>query len=78
MSGNEILTSIEGITVTNLRKIMRSNPKIYKKKCKILSFCFQDIERKHNSDINQGPQLYYKCAKMTGNNPKLDLVKINA
>ena len=33
----------------------------------ILSICYQDIERKRNfernSDINQGPELYYKCGK---------------
>ena len=28
-----------------------------------LSICSQDIERKQNSDINQGPKLCYKLAK---------------
>ena len=28
--------------------------------------------------INKGPFLLYKCAKMMCNNPKLDLVNINA
>ena len=35
---------------------------------------FKDIERKQNSDVNQGPLLRSKCAK----NPNLDLVNINA
>ena len=35
---------------------------------KIISFCSQDIERKRyseqNSDINQGPWIYYKRVKI--------------
>ena len=65
------MTPINGHnSVTNLRKMMCNNPNLdlvninaYTKFCKILSFCSQDIEQKRNSDINQGPELYYKCAK---------------
>ena len=28
-----------------------------------LSICSQDIERKQTFGVNQGPQLWYKCAK---------------
>ena len=45
----------------------------------ILSFCFQLIEWKRNSGVNQGPYLYYKCIKkMTCNNPNLDLINMDA
>ena len=44
----------------------------------ILSICSQDIERTRNFGLNQGPQLWYKCAKIMCNNPKLDLVNMNA
>ena len=44
----------------------------------ILSFCSQYIEEKRNFGVNQGPLLWYKCAKMTCNNPKLDIVNMNA
>ena len=44
----------------------------------ILSICSQDIERTQNFGLNQGPQLWYKCAKIMCNNPKLDLVNMNA
>ena len=43
----------------------------------IVSIRSQDIERKQNSDINQGPLLHQNFAKMTGNNPKLDLVNVD-
>ena len=63
LSGNEILTSIKGHnSVANLRKMTRYNPNldlinvnVYTKFAEILSSCSQDIERKRNSDINQGP-----------------------
>ena len=29
----------------------------------ILSICFQDIEQKQKFGVNQGPLLWYKCAK---------------
>ena len=61
-----------------------NNPKLYlvyfdahKKIGQILSICSQGIERKQNSDSNQGPKLCQKFAKMTGNNPKLDLVNVD-
>ena len=43
----------------------------------ILSICSQDIERKRNSGINQGPQLLYKWAKMMFYNPNVDIVNMN-
>ena len=63
LSGNEILTSIKGHnSVKILRKIMGSNPKldlvnvdVGTKFGRILSIHSQDIERKRNSDVNQGP-----------------------
>ena len=63
LSGNEILTSIKGHnSVANLRKITLYNPNldlinvnVYTKFGLILSIGSQDIERKRNSDINQGP-----------------------
>ena len=38
----------------------------------------QDIEWKRNFEVNQGPFLWYKCAKKMCNNPNVDLVNINA
>ena len=63
LSGNEILTSIKGHnSVANLRNLPLYNPNldiinvnVYTKFGYILSMCSQDIERKRNSDINQGP-----------------------
>ena len=63
LSGNEILTSIKGHnSVANLRKMTLYNPNldlvdanVYTKFGKILSIGSQDIERKRNSVINQGP-----------------------
>ena len=63
LSGNEIPTSIKGHnSVANLRKITHYNPNldpinvnVYTKFGEILSIGSQDIERKLNSDINQGP-----------------------
>ena len=62
LSGNEILTSIKGHnSVKILQKITGNNPKldlvnddVYTKYGQILSICFQDIEWKRNSDVNQG------------------------
>ena len=49
-------------SVKILRKITVNNPKldlvnvdVYTKFGQILSICSQDIERKRNSDVNQGP-----------------------
>ena len=63
LSGNEILTSIRGRnSVKILRKMTGNNHKldlvnddVHTKFCWILSICSQDIERKRNSDVNQGP-----------------------
>ena len=63
LSGNEILTSIKDHnSVANLRKMTLYNPNldlinvnVYTKFGLILSIGSQDIERKRNSDINQGP-----------------------
>ena len=43
-----------------------------------LFICSKDIERKRNSDINQGHNSVTNKSKMTGNNPNIDLVNINA
>ena len=62
-SGNEILTSIKGRnSVKILRKKTGNNPKLdlvnddmHTKFGRILSIHSQDIERKRNADVNQGP-----------------------
>ena len=61
--GYEILASIQGLnTVKILRKMTGNNPKldlvnddVHTKFGLILSIRSQDIERKQNSDVNQGP-----------------------
>ena len=64
LSGNEILMSIKGHinSIKNLRKMTGNNPNLdlvnmnaYIKFCEILSICFQDVEPKRNSEVNQGP-----------------------
>ena len=63
LSENEILTSIQGRNSCQLlRKMMGNNPKVdvvnvdvHTKFGQILSIRSQDIERKQNSDVNQGP-----------------------
>ena len=63
LSGNEILRSINGRnSVRNFRNLKVYNPNldlinvnVYTKFGKILSIGSQDIERKRNSYINQGP-----------------------
>ena len=63
LSGNEILTLIKGHnSIKILGKITGNNPKldlvnvdVHTKFGWILSMRSQDIERKQNSDINQGP-----------------------
>ena len=63
LSGNEILASIKGHNyVKILQKMTGNNPKlnlvnddVHTKFGRILSICSQDIERKRNSDVNQGP-----------------------
>ena len=62
LSGHEILTSIKGRnSVKILRKMTRNNPKldlvnvdVHTKFGRILTIRSQDIERKQNSDVNQG------------------------
>ena len=63
LSGNKILTSIKGRnSVANLRNLSLYNPyldtinvNVYTKFGQILSIDSQDIERKQNFEINQGP-----------------------
>ena len=63
LSGNEILTSIKGRnSVANLQNLTLYNPNldtininVYTKFGLILSIGSQDIERKRNFEINQGP-----------------------
>ena len=63
LSGNYILTSIKGCySVKILRKMTGNNIKldhvnvnVHIKFGQILSICSRDIERKRNSDVNQGP-----------------------
>ena len=63
LSGNEILTSIKGRnSVKILQKMTGNNPRldlvnvdVHTKFGQILSIRSQDIERKRNSDVNQGP-----------------------
>ena len=63
LSGNEILTSIKGRnSVKILQKMTGNNPRldlvsvdVHTKIGQILSIRSQDIERKRNSDVNQGP-----------------------
>ena len=71
LSKNQILTSIKGRnSVANLRKTKIYNTKIdlvtdnvYTNFGLILSIRSQDIERKPNSDVNQGPLLCCQFAK---------------
>ena len=69
LSGNEILTLIKGRNSVRIltpskfcKKMTGNNPKldlvnvdVYTKFGRILSIRSQDIERKRNSDLNQGP-----------------------
>ena len=63
LSGNKILMSIKGRnSVKILRKMKGNIPKldlvnvdVHTKFGQILSICSRDIERKRNSDVNQGP-----------------------
>ena len=71
LSGNKILTSIKGRnSVKILQKMTGKNPKldlvnddVHKKFGSILSIRSQDIERKRNSDVNQGPLTPSKFCK---------------
>ena len=72
LSKNQILISIKGRnSVANLRKTIIYNTKIdlvndnvYTKFGLNLSIRSQDIEQKPNSDVNQGPLLFCKIAKI--------------
>ena len=63
LSGIVVLTSIKGLNSgKNVRKMRCNNPnvdlvnmKAYIKFDENLSFCSQDIERKRNFGVNQGP-----------------------
>ena len=74
LSGNEILMSIKGRnSVKILQIITGNNPKldhvnvdVHTKFGWILSMRSQDIERKRNSDVNQGPELRQNFAKNDG------------
>ena len=74
LSGNKILTSIKGRnSVKILQKLMGNNPKldlvnidVHTKFGQILSIGSEDIERKQNSDINQGQKLRQNFAKIDG------------
>ena len=63
LSGKEILSSIKGHnSIKILRKMTGNNLKldhinidVHIKFGQILSICSRDIERKRNSDVNQGP-----------------------
>ena len=63
LSGNKILTPIKGRnSVKILQKMTGNNPKldlvnvdVHTKFGRIMSIRSQDIERKRNSDVNQGP-----------------------
>ena len=63
LSGNEILMSIKGRNSVKIwRKMTVNNPKLdldnvdmHTKFGQIMSIRSQDIERKPNSDVNQGP-----------------------
>ena len=74
LSANQILTSIrDRNSIKILRKMMGNNPKldlvnvdVHTKFGQILSIRSQDIERKRNSDVNQGPLLRQNFAKNDG------------
>ena len=68
LSGKKIKHKSRAITLVQMsEKIMCNNPKLdkvnlnaYIKFGGILSIRFQDIERKRNFGVNQGPKLWYK------------------
>ena len=56
--------------IRSIRKLMCKNPNVdlvnmnaYIKFGEIMSICSKNIERKRNFGVNQGPSLWYKCAK---------------
>ena len=59
----------------------KANMNVSTKLGEILSICSQDLERKQNSNINQGlVTLLQICKKnnITDDNPNLDIVNMNA
>ena len=74
LRGKDILTSIKGRnSVKILQKMIGNNPKldlgsvdVHTKFGQILSICSQDIERKRNSDVNQGQLLCQNFVKNDG------------
>ena len=83
LSRNDILTSIKGrYSVQILRKTKGNKPKLDLVNVDMqinfgLSIGSPDIERKRNSDVNQGKLLRQIMRTMTGNNPKLELVNVD-
>ena len=73
-------------SATNVRKMTCNNPKLdlvnmnaYIKFGKKMPVSSQDIERKRNFGCkSKAITLVHTCEKMTFNNPKLDLAKMNA
>ena len=61
----------------NIPKLDHVNVDVHTKFGQILFIRSSDIERKQNSDVNQGPNSVKISRKMTGNNPKLDLVNVD-
>ena len=61
----------------NNPKLDLVNDDVHTKFGRILSIRSQDIERKRNSDVNQGSNSVKILRKMTVNYPKLDLVNVN-
>ena len=90
LSGNKILTSIKGHnSIKILRKMTGNNPKldhvnvdVHTKFGQILSIRSQDIERKQNSDVNQGPSKgnysSENLGKLTCIDTQVDIVNIDA
>ena len=78
LGGNKILTSIKGRnSVKIMQKMTGTNPKldlinvdVHTKFGQILSIRSQDIERKQNSEVNQGPYLRQNFAKNDGRQSK--------
>ena len=60
----------------NNPKLNLVNINVHTKFDQIMSIYFQDIERKQNSDINQGPNSLKILHTIMGNNLKLDLVML--
>ena len=77
IKGHNSLTNLQKMTGCNLNLDL-VNINAHEKFGQMLLIRSQDIELKRNSDISQGPLLYFKCVQIMCNNPNLDLVSINA